>query len=60
MKSNKIVTIGLVAVLAERLIYFAQQHYVLPEWLNPVKWVLLALTFVCIVLYFKCQNDERK
>lgn len=36
MKSNKIVTIGLVAVLAERLIYFAQQHYVLPEWLNPL------------------------
>lgn len=60
MKSNKILIIGLSAVLAERLIYFAQQHYVLSEWLNPLKWVLLSLTFVCIVLYFKCKNDERK
>lgn len=60
MKKNKIITIGLLAVLTERLICFAQLHFILPDWFEPLKWILLVATFICIILYFKYRSKERK
>ena len=51
MKKNKIITIGLLAVLTERLICFAQLHFILPDWFEPLKWILLAVCVCLDVLY---------
>lgn len=48
MKENKVIITGLLAVIGERIIYFA-----LPTYLNFLKWILLEIVVVCIILYFK-------
>lgn len=53
MKENKIIIIGLLAVMAERVIYFARIYFVLPDYLNLLKWALSGVTIVCIILYYK-------
>ena len=51
MKENKIIIIGVLAVMAERVTYFARIYFVFPEYLNVLKWILLGIMIVCIILY---------
>lgn len=53
MKENNIIIIGLLAVMAERIIYFARIYFVLPEYFSVLKWILLGIVVVCIILYYK-------
>lgn len=49
MKENNIIIIGLLAVMAERIIYFARIYFVLPEYFSVLKWILLGIVVVCVV-----------